>query len=369
MVMRRADQLMERLESRGLAYVDELIDSAKGEEAFLEYKSSNTDGGPLSNDDRKHFGRALSGFANSDGGVVLWGVGTKKPDRRTAVEKPVRGKEVPDCRLLASLLEDCVSGLTVPPVPGVRSHPIPIDGGPRGYVATLIPASTVGSHQVANCKAYLVRTGASFQPVHHSVLAGMFGRRPAPALDLRVEYHPLVVSSSKDRLLVQLDVCLRNTSGVVARDHYVSWECDSTGGSKCRISPRSAGNSRFSADLAPSGLLGCWLAESGNRLAPLGVQSVGSLIVSLKPQITSSLAVTITFGCEGAPPFQRRIHVPRPTLELGVSEALVIATRGDKAADWLEEARLVLGQSSPEAAGNDWLVGSASQRRARRAAK
>jgi hypothetical protein len=60
------------------------------EDLYFEAKTCST---PFSNDDKDNFAKALSGFANADGGVLVWGLQASggdrtKPDVVTGV-KPV----------------------------------------------------------------------------------------------------------------------------------------------------------------------------------------------------------------------------------------------------------------------------------------
>ena len=74
--MGRAEDIFERLEKVGEEAIDEFIRSRKSEELFLDFKRSadSGGGGRLNQTDRNNLSRAIAGFANSEGGVVLWGI-------------------------------------------------------------------------------------------------------------------------------------------------------------------------------------------------------------------------------------------------------------------------------------------------------
>src|SRR5690242_12152620 len=80
--MGRAEDLSARLSSGGEAAIDELIQERQSEELFLDFKrsSDNGSGTRLSDTDRGNLARAISGFGNSEGGVVVWGVDCR-PDQ------------------------------------------------------------------------------------------------------------------------------------------------------------------------------------------------------------------------------------------------------------------------------------------------
>ena len=127
--MGRAEDLFTRIEREGIAFLDSLIADSASEELFLEFKRSADSGGgvKLHDRDRTNLRKAISGFANSEGGIVIWGIECAKDDRigdtasaRAPITNPSR---------FVSWLEGAVSGCTVPPAPGVRSVAVEIDDG------------------------------------------------------------------------------------------------------------------------------------------------------------------------------------------------------------------------------------------------
>src|SRR5262249_32477059 len=143
-------------------------------------------GGRLHDDDWKNLAKAISGFGNSEGGVIVWGVKCRSdpvrgdvPSGKVPIQKPKR---------FVSWLESAVSGCTVPAHRGVEHHAITDATGSSGFVATLIPRSHVTplqSIKPAGTLQFYMRAGSSFLPVPHAVLAGMFGRVPQLEIALR----------------------------------------------------------------------------------------------------------------------------------------------------------------------------------------
>src|SRR5688572_6921061 len=78
--MNRAEDLFKKLTESGVAAIDELIATRKSEELFLDFKRSADRGaGPhLHDKDRNNLGKAISGFGNSEGGVIVWGIDCSK---------------------------------------------------------------------------------------------------------------------------------------------------------------------------------------------------------------------------------------------------------------------------------------------------
>ena len=73
--MGRAEELFLRIKTRGAAEVHDMIGERFVEELFLDYKRSSTrlPARKLSDEDRKNLAKAIAGFGNSEGGVVVWG--------------------------------------------------------------------------------------------------------------------------------------------------------------------------------------------------------------------------------------------------------------------------------------------------------
>jgi hypothetical protein len=155
------------------------------ETLHLEVKEGK---GPLSDDLKGYVSQALSGFANSDGGVLVLGMTAKKgekgqPDQITAV------KPFDRFQAAASDIESLIGQAVTPIVEGVEVIPFASERDPNyGYVVTYIPASDSGPHR-ANVRQigereYWKRAGDGFYKMEHFDIADMFGRRRRPRVRL-----------------------------------------------------------------------------------------------------------------------------------------------------------------------------------------
>ncbi len=99
----------------------------------------------MTDDDRKNLGKALSGFANSDGGIVIWGIGECKDNSEDPpVDKAKELKPIDKLSGFLSDLQNYTPQLTSPPVIGVIHEPIrESEGADTGYIISYIPASEV----------------------------------------------------------------------------------------------------------------------------------------------------------------------------------------------------------------------------------
>lgn len=135
----------------------------------------------LADDDKKNLAKAISGFANSGGGVLIWGI-----EDKTLAPKPITDVQ----RFVASMLE-LAPQVTDPIIQGIDGDWIPSDTESRqeGYGVIFIPESLLPPHRVIlNYKDiknhYYIRSGESFVVASHTQLEDMFGRRPKPKLAL-----------------------------------------------------------------------------------------------------------------------------------------------------------------------------------------
>lgn len=321
--MSRAKDLMRMLEQHGVSGVEKLIDEAASEQSFLDFKSVPDE--TLKGDTLKNLSRCLSGFANSEGGVVIWGVRTEKRD---GVEIPVRGGELRDCHTFAKRLEEKVSGRTVPPVQGVYALALPIDSGSSGYVALYVPRGDEGPYQIVDDSRYLVRVGSTFQPIGHTVLAGMFGRSPQPAISLNYIVSPVQVGTEGGFAFakVMFGLAVVNFGAVVAKDCFLSWTVRDTGGKRCDMKVHASDSTRWETDcIHPQ--VGSSIAVDRNRLAPGAIQRVVEFQLTFRRPLDGGFELDLSVGCTGAPIQKMEYRVAPAALEAAFADA--VAARPD----------------------------------------
>jgi hypothetical protein len=139
-------------------------------------------------DNRQHrrtLAEVLSGFANSDGGICIWGVDARKNDEGLDVANTIE----PIADVLAALgkLNEFTPSAVNPLVDGVQ-HKAIVTEGRAGVAVTLVPASDAGPHMAKQGEdRYFKRSGGSFVKMEHFDIEDMFGRRAKPQLGLSYE--------------------------------------------------------------------------------------------------------------------------------------------------------------------------------------
>jgi Putative DNA-binding domain len=138
----------------------------------------------FSETDQEHLAEALAGFANADGGVLIYGLVAEggdrdKPDIVTRVER-VKKLDLTNSRILA-----LVGQLVEPPVPNVQVVPREFDRLPgEGFVLVYVPPSDLVPHRSRKDREYYRRHGQGFYRMEHFEIAEVFGRRRRPSLSL-----------------------------------------------------------------------------------------------------------------------------------------------------------------------------------------
>lgn len=167
-----------------LAKVEDFISQNQEEHLNLDFKTINNS--DLSHsDDKKNLAKSLSGFANSSGGIIVWGIDARK--NSDGVDCASARKEIDRLALFVSRLNELTGNATSPIVDGVRHKAIPI-GGDRGFALTLVPGSDSGPHMAKFSEdRYYKRSGDSFYRMEHFDIEDMFGRRAKPELVMEIK--------------------------------------------------------------------------------------------------------------------------------------------------------------------------------------
>ena len=296
----RADDLYERLVTGGENAIDELIQARESEVYFLDFKRSSDHGASdrLSSIDRNNLAKAISGFGNSEGGVVVWGVECSD----TAGQGDVAQTKFPlrDAAAFRAWLEGAVSGCTVPAHDQVVSHAI-TSRERQGFVVTHVPKSARVPHQVVPDQRYFMRAGSAFAPVPHAVLQGMFGRRPQPRVFPKYTLAEPVIANNS--VSVECGICLYNDGPGIARDAYVVVTVLSVPGPNCTVSYERSDPLNWSGGMA-FGIRMSLVTNDGFRIPPETFVQPLVHQVDFRPPFERDLKVKILLGCDGTEPYR-----------------------------------------------------------------
>jgi hypothetical protein len=173
------------------ATVEGWASAAQSESEFLEFKRRGDE-----RTDKEKWSQALSGFANTEGGVLVWGIGTKRvppPDgggRRIDVADEL--KPFTDTVSFTQLLRDTHRESTVYPVRGVEYHTVQASQG-GGYVLCHVPQGDSKPYRDARTNQYWQRMGDSFEVIPHSLLQSLFFPRSSARISVSLRFQGSVV--------------------------------------------------------------------------------------------------------------------------------------------------------------------------------
>jgi hypothetical protein len=170
----------------GVSYLHQIKAEAMSESLYLDFKQLDGGSAPMPREARNTLAKVLSGFANSDGGVTVWGVECSK-----------RGKFEPDTvkklrpirrlKILLSELNSYSAQLVSPGIVGVEHTIIEdADNSDVGFAVSYVPRSDQGLHMAVgqDQHCYYYRTTDSFLKMEAYMVADRFGRRLQPKLEL-----------------------------------------------------------------------------------------------------------------------------------------------------------------------------------------
>lgn len=333
--MSRAEDIFQKLIYFGEDAVDEFILNQQTEELFLDFKQAVSVGKnftTLHRDDRKNLAKAISGFGNSEGGVIIWGV---ECSRDLEIGDVAKAKvKVQNVHRFLSWLENAISGCTIPSHNKVRNHIISCDENGDGFIATYIPKCEIAPLMTTGNNTIYIRSGSNNVPAPYAVIAGMFGRRPQPNIDLLAGNRKLEVLQNADedilypksidnppkeyvKLSFAIQAC--NSSNVIARELYLSCNTIETGGEYNRV--RFLNYNQMDAISGIEGQLNL-ITRPELRLPPRGIIRFCNVEIILSPYIDEDFRLEGVIGADQAAPRDFRIEIPKNKLRSFVAKVI-----------------------------------------------
>lgn len=156
--------------------VQRMIDDGVEESVHLDYKAA----GALAKTKHNEIVKDATAFANSDGGVILYGVAESKDPERKHLPESI--DPIDRATISKEWLEHVISNAS-PKIRGLRIHPIPIDGDEtKCLYAVEIPRGET-AHQATDCKYYR-RYNFESVPMRDHEVRDVMNRIKVPRLEV-----------------------------------------------------------------------------------------------------------------------------------------------------------------------------------------
>ena len=140
------------------------------------------------NDAQKVLAKALCGFANADGGVIVVGMEAKSGPNKDDPDLIQRAQPVADALAVKSRIENLVGQLVEPTLEGVLVEPVfEVLGQTSGFVLVAAPATEGLPCRSRKDWKFYQRISSGTYPMEYFQIADMFGKRRRPSLKLHLE--------------------------------------------------------------------------------------------------------------------------------------------------------------------------------------
>lgn len=293
------ESLINNLKQNKIKAIEDLFFKKEVEQYFVDFKitqfSDYTGKRTIGENDRKNLAKAISGFGNSEGGLLIWGINTHGSNDFANSKKIIKSPEQ-----FSSLINSEISRLTVPTHPTVENFVIKeTKNSNEGFVVTSIPKyEGLPIQVIANVKGkgrFFMRAGDSFVDIPQPILSGMFGRRPNPKLTIRFRMGEDSVKMMDNGVVkFNFGILITNTGKGIARDIFIN----------CYIFGINADfelkDKRFSGSFPWVGFN--LISEPNYRLGPGQTIEPIACHYELKPPFEKDVTTDITVGAEGQVP-------------------------------------------------------------------
>jgi len=198
--------------------IHRLVAEGQTESLHLEFKTlSEPSGTRITRDDRRMIAKALCGFSNADGGVLILGVETTKVDGLDVAKNLV---PIENASRFASLLTAALPELLQPSNDQIQVQSIELCGT-AGVVIARVHASTDRPYMSVPANQFFRRTFDSTRTLDRSEIRDLFNVTKDASVKLRARI--VTGASTGDRFYwLSLHLALENIGNAVAISPYLT---------------------------------------------------------------------------------------------------------------------------------------------------
>ncbi len=206
-----------------IAEIDRYISEGQEENLNIEFKTVIHPNFNQNNKeyDKKNISKTFSGFANSNGGIIIWGIKAKENTDKQDVATDK--KPIEELTKFLNTLNRLEGQAVTPVITGIEHRKVEISDD-CGFIVTYVPESEFAPHMANYAgKHYYKRSGDSFYICEHYDIKDMFQRKHSANLDLNIKNKEIKQIHS-DNVRVDLTIALSNTGRNYAKAPLIKVE-------------------------------------------------------------------------------------------------------------------------------------------------
>lgn len=211
-------QFYGKLETSGLAAIEDVLSSSVPvfETDWLEFKGAERIG---EDDVKSTWSKTLSAFANTQGGVLIWGLDARH-DPSAKMDCVCGSSLVQNTAQFMSRLQQLAPQATDPPISGVKLLQLEREAG-KGYVVAYVPEGVAKPYRAELAgRNYYIRAGAATVIPSPALLRSLF--YPESHAQLWPETRPQI---QKDGAVV-VDILVHNSGVATAKEAIIGLDVD-----------------------------------------------------------------------------------------------------------------------------------------------
>lgn len=198
--------------TRSYADIERLVQEGEAESLFLECKAPEQP--ILSRDLQMTLSIAISGFSNTNGGVIIWGISTTKKAKND-LDILTQVEPLANCSRFATEISNKIPTLSIPSIVNFENKIVKKrKSDTRGIVLTYIPAKMSDPVQSIKDEKFYFRSGDDFVVAPYQMLKRLFAASENPDISVII---PEGIVKKESEEFWDIPISIANHSSAVGK--------------------------------------------------------------------------------------------------------------------------------------------------------